>query len=65
MQYEDEILQAQAVSVLPDRIVDLIGQTGEKEDQLAKELLAFFKNDFFTWVSLISLCFNPPAIGRQ
>ena len=56
MQYEDEVLQAQAVSVLPDHIVALIGQKGEAEDHLAKQLLAFFKNDFFTWVSLPHSC---------
>ena len=55
MQYEDDVLQAQAVSVLPDHILALIGQKGEKEDELAKHLLAFFKNDFFTWVSLSHL----------
>ena len=55
MQYEDEVLQAQAVSILPDKIVTLVGAKGEQEDQLAKQLLAFFKNEFFTWVNFAAL----------
>ena len=63
LQYEDELLQAIAQSVMPlDRLISsadsaaaLSASIGEQpvrqaEDLLAQELLAWFKHDFFTWV---------------
>ena len=63
LQYEDELLQAIAQSVMPlDRLTSsadsaaaLSASMGEQpvrqaEDLLAQELLAWFKHDFFTWV---------------
>lgn len=52
VQYEDETLQAQALSLLPDDILGAIGSEHEEEDRLARRLLAFFKNEFFTWVCI-------------
>ena len=52
LQYEDETLQALAMSVLPDDVLEAVGAEGEAEDQLARRLLAFFKNNFFSWVCL-------------
>ena len=53
LQYEDETLKVQALSVLPDDIFSAIGASGEAEEALARQLLAFFKNDFFAWVELL------------
>ena len=50
LQYEDELLKATALSVLPQNIWELIGSQGAQQDELARRLLAFFKNEFFTWV---------------
>ncbi len=73
MQYEDELLQAIAQSVMPlDRLVSsaqsaaaLSASMGERparqtEDLLAQELLTWFKHDFFTWVIRASTKFTPP-----
>ena len=56
LQYEDELLKATALSVLPQNIWELIGSQGAQLDELARRLLAFFKNEFFTWVG----CAGPP-----
>ena len=66
MQYEDELLQAMAQSVMPmgrltesaDKAAALSASIGEQplrqtEDLLAQQLLAWFKYEFFTWVSHI------------
>lgn len=63
LQYEDELLQALAQSVMPmDRLIDSADKAAalsaalqeqpvrQQEDLLAQELLTWFKNDFFTWV---------------
>ena len=63
MQYEDELLQAIAQSVMPlDRLTSCAGSAAalsvsldeqpvrQAEDLLAQELLTWFKHDFFTWV---------------
>lgn len=63
LQYEDQLLQALALSVMPlDRLTiaaedaaALSRATGEEppkaaEDRLAQELLNWFKHEFFTWV---------------
>ena len=64
MQYEDELLQAIAQSIMPldqmnssaEDAATLSAAMGEQpvrqvEDLLARELLTWFKHDFFTWVS--------------
>ena len=50
VQYEDETLQALALSVMPDRVLELAQPSPEQEDELATRLLAWFKTDFFAWV---------------
>ena len=63
LQYEDELLQALAQSVMPmDRLIDSADKAAalsmslqeqpvrQQEDLLAQELLSWFKHDFFTWV---------------
>ena len=59
LQYEDEVLKATALSVLPQNIWELIGSQGAQQDELARRLLAFFKNEFFTWVSFLE---TPPTM---
>ena len=67
MQYEDEGLQALALSLMPleemqaeaDDTASLSTQLGDGpevavQDALVQELLAWFKN-FFTWVRLCTL----------
>ena len=64
MQYEDELLQALAQSVIPiDRLIDSAEKAAalsasmqeqparQSEDLLAQELLSWFKDEFFAWVS--------------
>lgn len=63
VQFEDELLQALAQSVMPmDRLCDSAEKAAalsaslqehparQSEDLLAQELLSWFKHDFFTWV---------------
>lgn len=63
-QYEDELLQALAQSVMPmDRLIDSADKAAalsaalqeqpvrQREDLLAQVLLTWFKQEFFTWVS--------------
>ena len=61
MQYEDETLQAMALSCIPDDELREKAQQqmhearsrGEElaaQDDLAKQLLEWFKHKFFTWV---------------
>lgn len=64
LQYEDELLQALAHSVMPmDRLIGSADKAAalsaclqeqpvrQREDLLAQELLSWFKHEFFTWVS--------------
>lgn len=63
LQYEDELLQALAQSVMPlDRLIGSADTAAalsmslqeqpvrQQEDLLAQELLSWFKHEFFTWV---------------
>lgn len=63
LQYEDELLQALAQSVMPmDRLIGSADKAAvlsaalleqpvrQREDLLAQELLTWFKHEFFTWV---------------
>lgn len=61
MQYEDEMLQALALSVIPqDQLRERARAAAEQtqgavqaeEDAFAWQLLSWFKRDFFTWVRL-------------
>lgn len=69
VQYEDELLQALAQSVIPmDRLIDSADKAAalsaslqeqpvrQSEDLLAQELLSWFKHDFFAWVSDAVCC---------
>lgn len=69
MQYEDELLQALAQSVIPmDRLIDTADRAAalsaslqeqparQSEDLLAQELLSWFKHEFFAWVSDAVCC---------
>lgn len=71
LQYEDELLQALAQSVMPmdrltksvDKAAALSAAMGEQpvrqaEDLLAQELLGWFKHEFFTWVSRGAMHFS-------
>ena len=62
MQYEDETLQAMALSCIPDdelreeaqqqvHEAQAKGQHLAEQDAMAKQLLDWFKHKFFTWVS--------------
>ena len=62
LQYEDETLQAMALSCIPDDELrekaqqeipeaHARGETLAEQDALAKQLLEWFKRKFFTWVS--------------
>ena len=62
MQYEDETLQAMALSCIPDdelreeaqqqvHEARAKGQHLAEQDAMAKQLLDWFKHKFFTWVS--------------
>ena len=77
VQYEDQLLQALALSVMPmerltktaEDAAKLSKSLGEQparaaEDSLAQELLNWFKHDFFTWVSLCSVL-QPPILSSQ
>ena len=63
LQYEDELLQALAQSVMPmDRLIGSADKAAtlslslqeqparQREDLLAQELMSWFKHEFFTWV---------------
>lgn len=65
LQYEDQMLQCLALSVMPMEQLIMAAKEaagvsrslGEQparaaEDSLAQELLHWFKHDFFTWVRL-------------
>jgi len=56
-QYEDELTQAIALSVIPEEIVAM---SGHQVDQL-KAVLAWFKNDFFKWTDkpTCTICVQP------
>ncbi len=64
-QYEDETLQAMALSVIPEDDLQAAAEQaiaeskakGEEpvlaqQDALARQLLLWFKRDFFKWVSI-------------
>ena len=62
LQYEDETLQAMALSCIPeDELQEKAqqqvheaharGESLAEQDALAKQLLEWFKHSFFTWVS--------------
>ena len=76
LQYEDQLLQALALSVMPlDRLTKsaedaaaLSRTLGEQpartaEDSLAQELLNWFKHEFFTWVRSLQLTL--PGVALQ
>lgn len=67
LQYEDETLQAMALSCIPDDELrekaqqeipeaHARGETLAEQDALAKQLLEWFKRKFFTWVSTSFIC---------
>ena len=71
LQYEDELLQALAQSVMPmGRLTDSADKAAalsaslqeqpvrQREDLLAQELLSWFKHEFFTWVSNAAVLFS-------
>ena len=71
LQYEDELLQALAQSVMPmDRLIDSADKAAalsvslqeqpvrQREDLLAQELLSWFKHEFFTWVRKAAVLFK-------
>lgn len=51
VQCRDEVLQALALSLFPESISELLDGGPDNQEELAKRLLAWFKNDFFKWVS--------------
>ena len=82
-QYEDETLQALALSLIPeDQLREkarqsiagaqqqgsgaAAGSAGE-EDAFVRQLLAWFKRDFFTWVQCQAAitCSGQPPSGRD
>ena len=68
-QYEDETLQAMALSVIPedelqaaaDAAIEESRQNGDapvlaQQDAFVRQMLLWFKRDFFSWVSHVIAC---------